>query len=156
MMSELNTFRIAKAKAKVNSGSSIYVNINAKDHLSQLISIRKRKRLNNRGDLISLQFVWQRCPHVTCGPRICCALIGFFRSKKLQNESFSNLSNFRPKFLPEFCSNCPRIFRGVFVLRFMGDGDQKKFTKIPAVFQCKNPRQTQRKIPQKFSGEPAK
>ena len=34
MISELITFRITKAKAKVKFGWSIYVDINAKDHLS--------------------------------------------------------------------------------------------------------------------------
>ena len=30
------------------------------------------------------------------------------------------------------------------MLRFVGNGDQKKFTKNPAVFQCKIPRQTRK------------
>ena len=63
---------------------------------------------------------------------------------------------FVPNFAPNFAPNFPRIFPGVFVLRFVGDGDQKKFTKIPAIFQCKIPSQLRRKNPQKFSGERAK
>ena len=46
IISELITFRITKAKVKVKFGGSIYANINAKDHLSQLISTQKRKRQN--------------------------------------------------------------------------------------------------------------
>ena len=58
------------------------------------------------------------------------------RSGKLQNESFPNFSNF----CPEFCSEFSRIFRGLFVLRFVGDGDQKKFTKNPRHFSMQNSR----------------
>ena len=35
---------------------------------------------------------------------------------------------FAPNLAPNFAPNFPRIFRGLFVLRFVGDGDQKKFT----------------------------
>ena len=59
-------------------------------------------------------------------------------------------------FCPEFCSEFPRIIWGVFVLRFMGDGDQKDSPKVPAIFQCKIHRQVRRNNPQKFSGERAK
>ena len=48
---------------------------------------------------------------------------------------------FVPNFAPIFAPNFPRNVWGAFVLRFVGDGDQKKFTKIPAIFQCKIPRQ---------------
>ena len=41
---------------------------------------------------------------------------------------------FVPNFAPNFAPNFPRIFRGLFVLRFVGDGDQKKFTKNPRHF----------------------
>ena len=54
IISELMTFRIKKAKANVKSGWNIYVNMNAKDQLSQLISTRKRKQQGIRGELISL------------------------------------------------------------------------------------------------------
>ena len=39
-----------------------------------------------------------------------------------------------PNFAPDF----PQIFRGFFVLRFMGDGDQKKITKKPRHFSMQN------------------
>ena len=41
---------------------------------------------------------------------------------------------FVPNFAPNFAPNFPRIFRGLFVHRFVGDGDQKKFTKNPRHF----------------------
>ena len=41
---------------------------------------------------------------------------------------------FVPNFAPNVAPNFPRIFRGLFVLRFVGDGDQKKFTKNPRHF----------------------
>ena len=45
---------------------------------------------------------------------------------------------FVPNFAPNFALNFPRIFRGVFVLRFVGDGDQKKLTKNPCHFSMQN------------------
>ena len=60
----------------------------------------------------------------------------FFKSEKLQNESFPNFSNFRPEFCSEFCSEFS--------------------PKIPAIFQCKIPRQTRNKYSQNSSGEQAK
>ena len=52
---------------------------------------------------------------------------------------------FVPSCAPNFAPNFPRIFRGFFALRFVGDGDQKNSPKIPAIFQCKIPRQTRKK-----------
>ena len=46
--------------------------------------------------------------------------------------------NFVPNFAPNFAPNFPRIFRRVFVLRFVGNGDQKKFTKNPRPFSMQN------------------
>ena len=43
-----------------------------------------------------------------------------------------------PDFAPNFAPNFPRIFRGFFVLRFVGNGDQKKFTKNPRHFSMQN------------------
>ena len=63
---------------------------------------------------------------------------------------------FDPDFAPNFSPNFPRIFWGFFVLRFVGNGDQKKFTKNPTIFQCKIPRQTRKKYSQNVSGEQAK
>ena len=47
-------------------------------------------------------------------------------------------------------------FPGVFGLCFPGSGDQKKFTKIPALFQCQIPRQIRKPYSHKLSGEQAK
>ena len=54
--------------------------------------------------------------------------------------------NFVPNFLPNFAPNFPRIFRGVFVLRFLGNGDQKKFTKNPRPFSMQNSQPTTEKL----------
>ena len=72
------------------------------------------------------------------------------RSGKSQNERFPNFSNFRPEFCPEFCSEVSRIFRGLFVLHFVGDGDQKKFTKNPRHFSMQNSQANTKKIFTKF------
>ena len=45
---------------------------------------------------------------------------------------------FVPNFAPNFAPNFPRIFRGLFVLRFVGDRDQKKFTQNPCHFSMPN------------------
>ena len=73
------------------------------------------------------------------------------RSEKLQNESFPNFSNFRPDFCPEFCSEFSRIFRGFFVLRFVGDGEQKKFTKSPCHLSMQNSQANAKKYSQNSS-----
>ena len=47
---------------------------------------------------------------------------------------------FVPDFVPNFAPNFPRIFWGLFVLRFVGDGDQKKIhQKSPPFFNTKFP-----------------
>ena len=63
---------------------------------------------------------------------------------------------FVPNFAPNFAPNFPRIFRGLFVFRFVGDGDEKKFTKNPRHFSMQIPRQTRKKYSQNSSGEQAK
>ena len=45
---------------------------------------------------------------------------------------------FVPNSAPNFAPNFPRIFRGLFALRFVGDGDQKKFTKNPRHLSMQN------------------
>ena len=57
---------------------------------------------------------------------------------------------FVPNFAPNFAPNFPRIFRGLFVLRFAGDGDQKKFTKNPRRFSMQNSQANTKKIFTKF------
>ena len=47
---------------------------------------------------------------------------------------------FVPDFAPNVAPNFPRIFRGLFVLRFVGDGEQKKIhQKSPPFFNAKFP-----------------
>ena len=55
-----------------------------------------------------------------------------------------------PNFAPNFAPNFPRILRGLFVLRFVGDGDQKKFTKNPRHFSMQNSPGKHEKIFTKF------
>ena len=50
-----------------------------------------------------------------------------------------------PNFLPNFALNFPRISRGVFVLCFVGNGDQKKFTKNPRPFSMQNSQRNTKK-----------
>ena len=58
---------------------------------------------------------------------------------------------FVPNFAPNFAPFFPRFFFwGVFVLRFVGDGDQKKFTKNPRRFSMQNSRANTKKIFTKF------
>ena len=53
---------------------------------------------------------------------------------------------FVPDFAPNFAPNFPRIFRGFFALRFVGNGDQKKFTKNPRHFSMQNSQANTKKI----------
>ena len=55
-----------------------------------------------------------------------------------------------PNFAPNFTPNFLRIFRGLFELRFVGDGDQKKFTKNPRHFSMQNSQANTKKIFTKF------
>ena len=57
---------------------------------------------------------------------------------------------FVPNFALNFAPNFPRNFRGLFVLRFVGDGDQKKFTKNPRHFSMQNSQANTKKIFTKF------
>ena len=67
------------------------------------------------------------------------------KGRKVAEQKFPNCLNFRPEFYPEFCSEVSRIFRGVFVLRFVGNGDQKNFTKDPRHFSMQNSRANTKK-----------
>ena len=51
-----------------------------------------------------------------------------------------------PDFAPNFAPNFPRIFRGCFVLRSVGNGDQKKFIKNPRHFSMQNSQANTKKI----------
>ena len=57
---------------------------------------------------------------------------------------------FVPNFAPNFAPNFPRIFRGLFVLRFVGDEDQKKFSKNPRHFSMQNSQANTKKTFTKF------
>ena len=74
----------------------------------------------------------------------------FIRSGKLQNESSRISRYFVPSFAPNFAPNFPRIFRGLFALRFVGDGDQKKITKNPRHFSMQNSQANTKKTFTKF------
>ena len=85
-----------------------------------------------------------------CRPDFVHALRHVVRPEYLQNESSPNFSNFRPGCYPEFCS---RIFPefleefSCFIFVSWETETRKKSPKIPAIFQCKIPRQ----IPNKKS-----
>ena len=57
------------------------------------------------------------------------------RSEKLQNESSPNFFEFSSRILPRILL---RFFPEFFVLRFVGNGDQKKITKNPRHFSMQN------------------
>ena len=74
----------------------------------------------------------------------------FVRSEKLQNESSRTFRIFVPNFAPNFAPNFSRIFRGFFVLHFVGDGDQQKFTNNPRHFSMQNSQANTKKILTEF------
>ena len=53
---------------------------------------------------------------------------------------------FVPDFAPNFAPNFPRIFRGFFVLHFVRNGVQKKFTRNPRHFSMQNSQANTKKI----------
>ena len=53
---------------------------------------------------------------------------------------------FVPNSAPNFAPNFSRIFRGFFVLRFVGNGDQKKFTKNRRHFSMQNSQANTKKL----------
>ena len=63
---------------------------------------------------------------------------------------------FVPNFAPNFAPNFPRIFRGLSCFVSWETETRKNSPKIPAIFQCKIPRQTRKKYSQNSSGEQAK
>ena len=72
--------------------------------------------------------------------------VKFVRSEKLQNESSPNFSIFVPEFVPNFATNFPRIFRGFYVLCFVGNRDQKEnHQKSPPLFNAKFPGKHEKK-----------
>ena len=63
----------------------------------------------------------------------------FLSQKSCRTKVPQMFSNFRPEFCPEFCSEFFPNFSRSFLLRFVGDGDRKKFTKNPRLFSTQNP-----------------
>ena len=89
----------------------------------------------------------QGCARQTLQCSRACERRHFVRPEKLQNESSPNFSNFRPEF-------CPRILLRIFPEYFEDFScfvsweteTRKNSPKIPAIFQCKIPRQTRKNI----------
>ena len=88
--------------------------------------------------------------------RVLWVFLRIVRSSKLQSESSPNFSNFRPEFFPNFAPNFPRFFEEFSCFFLWETETRKNLPKIPAIFQCKIPRQIGRKNPQHFSGERSK
>ena len=139
--------------------------------LSRVGKIAISQGVENRGSLISvplalrekclgsiLVFSPGKCPSPDRNSSLRSRKSGrIFRSEKSQNESFPNFWNFRPGFSPEFCSEFSPNFSRIFRASFHGKPRPKKNSpKIPAIFQCKIPRQTRKKYSQNVSGEKAK
>ena len=70
--------------------------------------------------------------------------------KSCRTKVSRNFRIFVPNFAPNFAPNFPRNFRGLFVLRFVGDGGQKKSTKNPRHFSMQNSQVNTTKIFTKF------
>ena len=83
------------------------------------------------------------CPIWTCPFPTCPFLLG---QKSCRTKVPRIFRIFVPNFAPDFAPNFPRIFRGFFMLRFMGNGDQKKFTKNPRHFSMQNSQENTKKI----------
>ena len=76
---------------------------------------------------------------------------GIFWGQKSCRTKVSRIFRiFVPNFALNFAPNFSRISRGLFVLRFVGDGDQKKFTKNPCHFSMQNSQANTKKIFTKF------
>ena len=77
--------------------------------------------------------------------------INFLGQKRCRTKSPRIFRIFVPNFAPNFAPNFPRKFSGVFVLCFVGNGDQKKFTKNPPpFFNAKFPGKFEEKIHKMF------
>ena len=76
--------------------------------------------------------------------------VSFFRSEKLQNESFPNFSNSRPEFCPEFCSEISPNFSSTFRASFCGRRRPENFTKNPCHFSMQNSQANTKKMFTKF------
>ena len=85
----------------------------------------------------------QRFAVLSCFTRLCC--YRFVRSEKWQTESSPNFSNFCPEFPPEFCSE---NFEEFSCFASQETETRKNSPKIPALFQCKIPRQMRKNYSQ--------
>ena len=63
---------------------------------------------------------------------------------------------FLPDFAPNFAPNFPEFFKDFSCFVSCETETRKNSPKIPAIFQCKIPRQIRKRYSQKFSGEQAK
>ena len=77
--------------------------------------------------------------------------------RKVAERKFPEFFELSSRILPRILLRIfPRIFRGLFVLRFVGDEDQKKFTKNPRHFSTQNPQANTEKIFTKLFGRAGK
>ena len=112
-----------------NSGSGFSLNSQEKSGLSNCAF---GKRSSCLGDTCHFHHFRHFPKSEEQNPCFCGYGGGSVRSEKPQNESSPNFSNFRPEFCPEFCSEFyPNFFLRSFRASFMGNGNQKKFTKNP-------------------------
>ena len=82
------------------------------------------------------------------GGSLCTYLLG---QKSCRTKVSRIFRIFVPGLAPNFAPNFPRICRGLFVLCFVGNGDQKKFTRNPRHFSMQNSQaNTKRKYSQNF------
>ena len=105
---------------------------------------------NCRNPQIHLSFVHPFFLFSPCPP----PGISFFPKTLGQKYSRTEISRifgiFVPDFAQDFAPNFPRNFRGLFVLRLVRDGDQKKFTKNPCHFSMQNSHTNTKKLFTKF------
>ena len=116
---------------------------------------------DKRGHLSLQESSRRACPYTyTKGMFVTCAIKGIFANflgqKSCRTKVPGILRIFVPNFAPNFAPNFPRIFEEFSCFISWETETRKNSPKIPAIFQCKIPRQTRRKNPQKFSGERAK
>ena len=87
------------------------------------------KRASGKGPRQKMSKIVKKCQKKSCRPKV----PRIFRI-------------FVPNFAPNFAPNFSRIFRGLFVLGFVGDGDQKNSPKIPPFFNAKFPGKHEKNI----------
>ena len=83
-------------------------------------------------------------------PRLPIVFVSVLGQKSCRTKVPRIFRIFVPNFAPNLALNFHRIFRGLFVLRFVGDGDQKRFTQNPRHFSMQNSQANTKKIFTKF------